>query len=308
MSASNLAEQLDPREKGRAEAEHASRGPSKTEQMCAYIARHGAVRSSTLTTEFSISNGNLLNMLEAPLGNGFLTSCKVIAPSTNGAQREMLEFRVSASAKGVDYAVWKQRAHDARRASLKAPVLSDRAAAAIAAAEPPVERPKVAGNPISARRQAVTQPAVVQNTGSARSVASSSTASAEARTVAPTPAAQPAPSPARSGRDVSNPSQPAVERNTGSAGSVAPTSTPFAEACAVAPTPAAPPALSTPARSGRDVSSPEPSWMISSDGTLAITHGDAGMLLSAEQARRLARVLAFATPLLDEIHEQQAQA
>lgn len=281
---------------------------SKVEQLCEFIAKKGVARTTDIVQQFPETNGSVFNFLEGPLGNGYLIACKISAQFTGTRSREIWEYRVSESAIGKTYAQWKADRKASVVRPLKAPVLSERAAAAIAAAEPPVERPKVAGNPISARRQAVTQPAVVQNTGSARSVASSSTASAEARTVAPTPAAQPAPTPARSGRDVSNPSQPAVERNTGSAGSVAPTSTPFAEACAVAPTPAAPPALSTPARSGRDVSSPEPSWMISSDGTLAITHGDAGMLLSAEQARRLARVLAFATPLLDEIHEQQAQA
>lgn len=269
---------------------------SKVEQLCEFIAKKGVARTTDIVQQFPETNGSVFNFLEGPLGNGYLIACKVSAQFTGTRSREIWEYRVSESAIGKTYAQWKADRKASVVRPLKAPVLSERAAAAIAAAEPPVERPKVAGNPISARRQAVTQPAVIENTGSARSVASSSTASAEA------------PTPARSGRDVSNPSQPAVERNTGSAGSVAPTSTPFAEACAVAPTPAAPPALSTPARSRRDVSSPEPSWMISSDGTLAITHGDAGMLLSAEQARRLARVLAFATPLLDEIHEQQAQA
>ena len=45
MSASNLAQQISAGEKGRAEAEYASRGPTKTEQMCGYIARVGAVRT-----------------------------------------------------------------------------------------------------------------------------------------------------------------------------------------------------------------------------------------------------------------------
>lgn len=270
---------------------------SKVEQLCAFIAYQGVARTTAIVQQFPDTNGSVFNILEGPLGNGFLVACKVSEPYGSRA-REIWEYRLSEAAIGKTYAQWKadRKANVVR--PLKVPKLSDRVAAAVAAAQPPVARPPVAGNPISARRQAAPQPAVGKNTGSARSVTSSGTPFAEARTVKTPPAAAPvAPAAERSGADEIR------ERICDPIRDEIPEEIPGLAADRRANTEFSPSAIAEALSrtSAWQISLAGATWVLSSDGALSIQQGDAQVLLTAREARRLAREMSRMSPLLDEM-------
>ena len=144
-----------------------------TEQLCDFIAKRGVARSADIYEAFPHIGTNLHGTLKNPLGNGYLVSCKVIAPDRRGVTRETL-------------------------ASPRSPFAKDRIERAEAGSDTlamHLNRPAV-------QRTTAPQPEVGKNTGSAGLVTPTSAPFAEACSVAPTPAAERANATAAGGDEI----------------------------------------------------------------------------------------------------------
>lgn len=239
-----------------------------TEQLCDFIAKRGVARSADIYEAFPHIGTNLHGTLKNPLGNGYLVSCKVIAPDRRGVMREIGEFRVSENAKGRSYKEWKAKFDPATRGDLKPQKLAPRAAAALSVA--------VTRETLASPRSPFAKGRVECAEAGSDTLAMHLNRPAVQRTTAP---------------------QPEVGKNTGSAGLVTPTSAPFAEACSVAPTPAAERANAT-AAGGDEITA---TWCLHSDGSMQLAKGGVSLTLAPAEALRFAQLCGLVTPYLTDI-------